>query len=164
MAMTQLDRFYSTLPFDVATNRLQNVRVQGVTINVTPTDTDILEFRLDLHKKTPFGITLVMAHLDGTIRQAQEDGKTHITYQTYPLSRNSIVLIPTIGIVTTVLSMILLPPELALIASVPGIAGALFALFWNMLNSDFRKNDQFRLQELIERMLEKHSSMATWQV
>jgi hypothetical protein len=157
-----LDNFYSIIPFALAIDRLQNVRVKGVSITVTPTDTDTVEFRLDLQKKTPVSMTLIMAHLDGTIRQVQ-DGKIHIAYQTHPLSRNSKVIIPAIGIAMSALLAISLPPEFAPIASAPGVAGALFALFWNMLSSDFRKDDQFRLEELIERILEKSSSMVIWQ-
>jgi len=160
--MTQLDRFHSTLPFDTATNRLKNVRIQGVDITVKPIGDDTVEFRLDLRKRSPFGIPLTIAHLNGTLRRGK-DGNTQITYQTHPLSRYSVMIITSIAIMITGLLIFILSPELAPIASVPGIAGVLFALFWNLLNSDVRAGDRFRLEELLERILEKQSSMATWE-
>jgi hypothetical protein len=161
--MTELDRFYTALPFAIATDRLKNAKVNGVNITVKPVDSHEVDFHLDLRKKTPLGITLTMAHLDGTLQQGK-DGKTQVSYQTHPLPRHSNVIIPAIGIILTVILLFTLSPELAPIASVPGIAGVLFALFWNMLNGDVLANDRFRLTELLERMLEKQSSMATWQM
>ena len=160
--MTQLEHFHTTLPFDRAVERLNNGRVQGVKITVKPVDSDMVNFRLDLRKRSPLGIMLTTAHLIGTIRQVN-DGNLHVSYQTHPLSRYSVGMVLTIGIAMTVLLLNLLPLEFAPIAGMPGIAGVLFALFWNMLNSDIGKEDRFRLQELIARILEKQSSMATWQ-
>ena len=160
--MTELTRFHTSLPFDIANDRLKNARVQGVHITVKLINSDEAMFRLDLRKRTSLGITLTVAYLEGTIQQGK-DGKTHISYQSHPLSRWSVILIPLVGIMVTLLLIVLMSHELAIIAGVPGIAGVLFIIFWDTLNSDFRKNDRLRLQDLVERILEKKSSMATWE-
>jgi len=160
--MPEFEHFHTALPFEVVTDRLKNARIQGVVITVKPVHTDEIVFRLDLRKRSPIGLTLTVAHLKGRIQQAK-NGKTYIRYQTHPLAHYSLIVIPTIGIVLTILLIVVLPSELAPIAGVPSVVGILFGLFWTILSSDFRKNDQFRLQELLERMLEKQSSMTTWQ-
>lgn len=160
--MTDLAHFHTALPFEIAIDRLKNARINGVSIAVKSIDDDEMTFRFDLRKRSAIGLTLTVAHLQGTIQQTK-NSNVHVRYQTHPLARHSIVLIPAIGITMTAILILVVSPELAPIASVPGIVGVLFGLFWTMLNSDFRKNDRFRLQELLERMLEKQSSMTTWQ-
>jgi len=160
--MTELEHFHTALPFEIVTDRLKNARINGVVITVKSIGSDEATFRLDLRKRSAIGLTLTVAHLKGTMRQGN-DSKTYITYHAHPLARHSIVMIPSVGIALTILLILVLSPELTPIASIPGIAGVLFGLFWTMLSSDFRKNDQFRLKELIERMLEKQSSMTAWQ-
>ncbi len=160
--MPEFEHFHTALPYEIAIDRLKNARINGVKISVKSIADDEMAFRFDLRKRSVIGLTLTVAHLNGTIQQAR-NGKIQVSYRTHPLARYSIVVIPAISITITALLILVLSPELTPIASVPGIAGVLFGLFWTMLNSDFRKNDRFRLQELLERMLEKQSSMTTWQ-
>jgi|GEM_PF-1747849 len=160
MARTQ--SFYSTLPYHIATDRLKNARVRGVNINLNETDNNSADFILDLLQETPIGASLTMAHLKGTITRTQGQN-LRVEYQTHGLAHNSIIVVPIIGVIMTVILMVLMPPELFPIASIPGIASFLFAVFWGTFSDEVRKRDQSRLKELLERMLEKQTSMAAWQ-
>lgn len=153
--------FYSPLAHDIATDRLRHAAVKGVNITVTQDESNMTRFRLDLQKNTPMG-NVVMAHLIGTIEPV-DDTQIQITYQTHAFSNQTISLVAMVGIVISLALFFVLPTEFAPIVSAPGIAGILIVVFWSMLGTDVRQGDQFRLQELIERMLEKQTSMMTWQ-
>jgi len=159
--MTQDTRFYSNLPYETATNRLQHVNVQGVNISVKQTEPQTTEFRLDLQKQTPAG-TLIMAHLKGTVQEVK-GGKIQVAYQTYAFSANSLWMLIAGGMTLSFTLLLLLPTNLTPIISAPGVISIMIVLFWSILGDDIRKDDRFRLEELIERMLEKHTTMATWQ-
>lgn len=153
--------FYSALPYQIATDRLKNAKVRGVHINLRETDNTSAEFVFDLLQELPVG-RLTTAHLKGTLEVTQ-GRNIRIEYETGALSHQTVFIVPVIGITITVMLMILLPPELVPIASMPGIASILFSLFWGTFNDEVRKGDQHRLKELLERMLEKNTIMATWQ-
>jgi len=160
--MTQKQHFYSTLPYDVATDRLKHAKVRGVNINLTETDSRTADFVFDLLQDFPVGGHFTLAHIKGTIKQTS-GRNLRIDYQSRGLARNSIYIVPVIGIIATIILMILFPPELSPIASVPGVAGLIFAVFWNTFSDEVHKPDQLRLKELLERMLEKQTTMSTWQ-
>ena len=159
--MTEDTRFYSNLSYDTATHRLQHADVRGVTISVTQPTPEITQFRFDLQTQTPIG-TWIMAHLKGTIQEARGN-QLEVTYQTRAFSHRSLWLIVALGLSLSVILFLLLPSSMVAIISAPGIASIMLVLFWSVLGEDVRKNDQFRLQELVERMLEKHTTMMTWQ-
>lgn len=159
--MTQDTRFYSDLTYDTATDRLKQVHVRGVTITVNQPEPQVTEFRLDLHKPTPIG-TFIMAQLKGTI-QPTRDNQIQVAYQTYAYSRKMLWFVPTVGISISVVLLILLPSSMSPIISAPGVASILMVLFWITMGSEVRKDDRFRLEELLERMLEKRSAMMVWQ-
>lgn len=160
--MAQRQNFYSPLPYQIAKDRLENARVRGVNINLNETDQDCADFRLALLKEFPVGPSFTLAHLKGTITRTQGQN-LRVDYETHGLAHNSTRTIPLIGIGLTIILMILLPPELIPIASIPGVAGLIFTIFWTTFSDEVRKGDQLRLQELLERMLEKQTAMATWQ-
>lgn len=159
--MTRDRQFYSSLPYDIASDRLRQINVRGVNITVDEPQPDVTQFRLDLTKKTPIG-TIVSAHLVGTVRPIANN-KIQIAYYTRAFSRYIRLLLPAVGLSLSLILFLILSPEMAPIISAPGAASILIVLFWSLMESDIRKNDQFRLQELIERILEKQTTMLTWQ-
>lgn len=159
--MTQTQSFYSRLPYHIAKDRLQHAKIRGVSINLNESDPNSADFILDLLKEFPVG-RVTLAHLKGTITRTQGQN-LRIEYQTHGLAHNSTLIIPIIGIILTLILMIVLPPELFTIATIPGVAGLIFTVFWGTFSDEVRKGDQSRLEELLERMLEKQTNMATWQ-
>ena len=71
IAMSHQDHFYSSLPFKTALDRLKHSRVQGVKITVKERDPDTVTFRFELLVPTRIKLTMVSAHLSGTIRDMQ---------------------------------------------------------------------------------------------
>ncbi len=160
MAHTQ--NFYSPLPYNVATDRLKHAKVRGVHINLNEADSHSSEFILNLLQEFPIVPNLTLAHCKGKITRTQGQN-LRVEYKTYGLSSKSTWLVPLIGLSITLILMGVLPANLLPIASVPGVAGLIFTVFWSTFSDEVRKGDQLRLQELLERMLEKQTSMATWQ-
>lgn len=161
IAMAHQDHFYSSLPFTTAIDRLKHSRVQGVKITVKTRDPDTVTFRLDLLSPTRFKLTMVSAHLSGTIRHVQ-GGRIYVDYHTRALSHLATVLLPVLGIVLSIVFWLIFPPEMIVVSAIPAIAGMLFLLFWGMLQDNVNDDDQARLVELIGRMLEKETTMAVW--
>lgn len=159
--MTQDTHFYSNLAYDTATDRLQQVAVRGVTIRVQQPELNVTAFRLDLHQSTPIG-TIVMAHLKGTLRSMPDD-RIMVAYQTGAFSPTMRWLIPIVGISLSLLLLFILPASMSPIISAPGVIGILTVVFWSTMGSDLRREDRSRLRQLLERILEKQTTMMVWQ-
>lgn len=159
--MSRDENFYSPLSIETASQRLQSARVKGVKIHVQENDPHILHFRFDLLKSLPIG-NLTNAHLKGTI-QGIQGNRIRVDYHTRALFPHASLIIPAINIFISLILWTLLPIELAIISGLPLIMGVLFGIFWSFFRDSLNEGDRQRLQELLGRMLEKSTSMRSWQ-